>query len=130
MPTSFPSRDLTLQYISQSYQNVVQNYAPGGGDVNEYFLDGLGNVLLAVPSSSIDKVIITSDVTSSMSVLTASFSNISALSYVSNVAILADTALIAVNSDFSISSSWASSSLSSSWARTSITSSIDQKSVV
>jgi hypothetical protein len=116
MPTSFPSRDLTLQYISQSYQNVVQNYAPGGGDVNEYFLDGLGNVLLAVPSSSIDKVIITSDVTSSMSVLTASFSNISALSYVSNVAILADTALIAVNSDFSISSSWASSSLSASLA--------------
>ena len=114
MPISFPAEDLTLKYISQSYQDLVQIYAPGIGDPNEYFLDGLGNVLLVVPSSSVDQVIITSDVTSSMSVLTASFSNISALSYVSNVAILADTALIAVNSDFSISSSWASSSLSSS----------------
>src|ERR1035437_5236069 len=115
MPTSFPSRDLTLQYISSSYESVVQVYTPEGGDTNEYFLDGLGNVLLVVPSSSIDQVTITSDVTSSMSVLTSSFSNISALSSVSTVAILADTALIAVNSDFSISSSWASSSLSSSY---------------
>jgi hypothetical protein len=113
MPSSFPSRNLTTQYISSSYQEVVQNYSPAGGDPNEYFLDGLGNVLLVVPTSSITQVVITSDITSSMSVLSASHADVSSIS---DVSVLSETASIAANSDFSISSSWASQSLFSDTA--------------
>ena len=116
MPLSFPSRDLTNQYISRSYQEVVQNYAPGAGDPNEYFLDGLGNVVLVVPTASKIEVVITSDVTSSMSVLSASYAEHSNTSYISDVSIIAETSSIAANADFSTSSSWASQSLSASWA--------------
>ena len=115
MPSSFPSRDLTNQYISRSYQDVVQNYAPGSGDANEYFLDGYGNVIASIPTASIGQTLITSDVTSSMTVLSASYANIAGLSYVADVAFIADTASVAVQSDFSISSSWASSSVSASF---------------
>ena len=34
----FPSQDFTNQFISSSYQDVVQIY-------NQYLLDGLGNVI-------------------------------------------------------------------------------------
>ena len=115
MPSSFPSRDLSNQYISRSYQDVVQNYTPGSGDVNDYFLDGLGNVIASIPTGSIGQTLITSDITSSMSVLSASYADIS---IISDVALIADTASVSVNSDFSISSSWASQSLSSSYALT------------
>jgi hypothetical protein len=115
MPLSYPSRDLTNQYISLSYQDVVQKYSPGVGDTNEYFLDGLGNVIAIIPSSSVSNVLITSDVTSSMSVLSASFAERSNTSYVSDVSIISETASIAASADFSTSSSWSSASISASY---------------
>ncbi len=109
MPSSYPSRDLTNQYISLSYQDVVQKYSPDAGDPNEYFLDGLGNVIVAIPSSSIGNILITSDVTSSMVVLSASYSDISSLA---NVALITDIALsasIAETASFAFTASYFSS---------------------
>ena len=103
----FPQRDLTSQYISTSYQDVVQRYDSGS---IQYFLDALGNVITGINSSSLGSILITSDITSSMVVLsssfakTASFSNISNLSYVSNVALIAETASVSVMSDFTTAS--------------------------
>jgi len=54
----FPSRDLTLQYISTSYQSVVQTYAQGTAS---YFLDGMGYVLGFVPIASLGQQILTAD---------------------------------------------------------------------
>lgn len=68
----FPSRDLTEKYISSSYQDVLQKYLPTGS--NLYILDGLGYSILRIPSASIGQTVITSDVTSSMTVASASFS--------------------------------------------------------
>jgi len=111
---NFPSRNFTLQYISTSYQDVTQRYAPVG-DSNEYLLDALGNVIVSIPSTSIGYSVITSDVTSSLIVYSSSFST---LAQIADIAIIAETASIAVQSDFAISSSWASSSISSSYAVT------------
>lgn len=61
----FPSRDLTLQYISLSYQDVVQRYAVE--NTASYFLDGLGNVIAYIPSSSVGNAILTNDQTASFS---------------------------------------------------------------
>lgn len=46
---NFPSRDLTNQYISLSYQDVLQQYIAAP---TSYVLDGYGNVLFSFPSSS------------------------------------------------------------------------------
>jgi hypothetical protein len=54
----FPFRDLTNQYISLSYQDVVQRYAQGTAS---YFLDGLGNVLGFIPIGSLGQQLITAD---------------------------------------------------------------------
>ena len=59
----FSSRDLSEQYISQSYQDVVQRYTPNGPI--SYFLDGLGNVIAFIPTASIGKALLTSDQTAS-----------------------------------------------------------------
>jgi len=90
----FPSQDLTNQYISTSYQNVVQNYVSGN---TGYFLDGYGNVILRFPTSSLSGSILTQDQTASVSV-SSSYSNISSLALVADVALLADTASISVES--------------------------------
>jgi len=66
----FPARDFTNQYISASYQDVLQKYIPSD---TLYVLDGLGNVLFSIPSSSIGQILITSDVTSSMTVASSSY---------------------------------------------------------
>lgn len=66
----FASRDLSNQFISLSYQDVAQHYNDG---LNDYILDGYGYVIQYFPSSSIGYPLITSDVTSSMSVLSASY---------------------------------------------------------
>lgn len=133
MPSSFPSRDLTLQYESQSYQNLIQEYAPGGGDPNEYFLNGLGNVILSVPIASVGQSILTSDQVvpsasyslfsefsdSSSYALASTFSDSASLSTYSN---FAGTASYAYTSSYEltleISSSWASASISASYAET------------
>ena len=44
----FPQRDLTNQYISTSYQDVVQRYLSGSID---YLLDGFGFSILGVPAN-------------------------------------------------------------------------------
>jgi hypothetical protein len=54
----FPSRDLTNQYISLSYVDVVQRYAQGTAS---YFLDGMGYVLGFVPIASLGQQILTAD---------------------------------------------------------------------
>lgn len=89
----FPSRDLTQQYISSSYQDVLQQYLRP--DLL-YILDGYGNVIGSIPSASIGNILITSDVTSSMTVASASTSVIVEV--------------------YKESSSFASSSISASWA--------------
>ena len=66
----FPQKDLTSQFISSSYQDVVQRYFDGNID---YFLDGYGNVIVGVPSSSIGGLVLTQDQTASYSI-SASFS--------------------------------------------------------
>lgn len=119
----FPSRDLTNQYISLSYQDVAQKYSPAG--TSSYLLDGLGNVIFSVPNTSFGNQILTTD-------QTASYAVQSVLSQVADVALIADTASIAANSISSsyalsasyapltqtvqASSSWASQSLSSSYS--------------
>jgi hypothetical protein len=57
----FPSRNLTNQYISLSYQDVVQRYTPGATDTASYFLDGLGSVIAYIPTSSLGQQLVTID---------------------------------------------------------------------
>jgi hypothetical protein len=54
---SFPSRDFTNQYISRSYQDVVQQYIDGGP--TDYLLDGYGNVIFSFDSASYGAKLIT-----------------------------------------------------------------------
>lgn len=56
----FPQRDLTNQFISTSYQDVVQRFATGSVD---YLLDGYGFVLFGIPTASIGNLIVTQDQT-------------------------------------------------------------------
>jgi len=94
----FPSRALTNQYISKSYQDVLQQYP--NGDLY-YVLDGLGNVVALLNSSSVGDLVVTSNMTASMSVASASF----AVTYsYSNIVL--------------VSSSFASASISASYAAT------------
>ena len=66
----FPLRDFTSQYISSSYQDVLQQYTPS--DIF-YVLDGYGNVVFSLPSSSIGQMLIASNMTASMTVASASY---------------------------------------------------------
>ena len=102
----FPQRDLTYQYISASYQSAVQTYTL---DSESYLLDGYGNVLLSIPSSSMGNSIVTQD-------QTASYASISTLSLVADVALIADTSSISISSSYSIQSDTASFSVSASWS--------------
>lgn len=97
MPIQFPQRDLTNQYISTSYQDVVQRYASGSVI---YFLDGYGFVIIGVPSASAGNLVLTQDQTASWA-----FNAVSA-SYASNVPDTASYALFAVSSSYSQTSSW------------------------
>lgn len=123
MPVQFPSRDFTNQYISMSYQDVVQRY---NTPPTEYLLDGLGYVILSIPSASLGNGVITTDQTASYSYQSISSSyavssSISDVALVADVAFLADTASIAALADFATSASWASQSLSASWANPLVT---------
>lgn len=100
MPLQFPFRDLTNQYISLSYQDVVQRYSQG---TSSYFLDGLGNVIAFIPTSSIGQQILTVDQTASF----ADHSTTSDTSSVSLVAIFSDTASLAFESVFADTASLA-----------------------
>lgn len=57
----FPLRDLTDQYISLSYQDVLQTY--NQSDKN-YILDGYGNVIFSVESSSVPPHLLINDTAS------------------------------------------------------------------
>jgi hypothetical protein len=110
----FPSRDFTNQYISKSYQDVVQRYADTGSTT--YFLDGLGYVIAGIPTSSIGNIIVTQDQTASYSffAITASYAATSSVTYV--------TSSITSSVTSAISASWASSSISASYFSGSIVS--------
>ena len=54
----FPFRDLTNQYISLSYVDVVQRYTQGTAS---YFLDGMGYALGFIPIPSLGQQILTAD---------------------------------------------------------------------
>jgi hypothetical protein len=69
---NFPVKDFTNQFISSSYQDVLQQYLLTD---TLYFLDGYGNVVCSFPSSSVGNNIITNDVTSSMTVASSSYAS-------------------------------------------------------
>jgi hypothetical protein len=73
----FPDRDFSLQYVSCSYQNIVQNY--DNYDDYVYLLDGNGYVILCVLSASLGYPIITQNqtVSSSLFAVSASYSQTS-----------------------------------------------------
>lgn len=54
----FPNRDLTNQFVSTSYQDVIQRFSTGSID---YLLDGYGFTILGVLTSSINSLIVTQD---------------------------------------------------------------------
>jgi len=99
----FIQRDLTQQYISTSYQDVVQRYATTGSTT--YLLDGLGYVIGGIPTSSIGGIILTQD-------QTASFAVTSSYAFTSSVEL-----------QHEVSTSWASESYHSTTSDISITSS-------
>lgn len=107
----FPARDFTNQYISTSYQDVLQKYNPSD---TFYILDGLGNVIFSIPSSSLGQVLVTSDITSSMSVATASYAI--TYSYSNIVLISSSFASQSVSSSYSVSSSHSETSDNSDFA--------------
>jgi hypothetical protein len=93
----FPERNLADQYISLSYQDVLQQYVNTGS--YRYVLDGYGNVIFGIGTGSIGQIVITSDMTASMTVATASYALTQ--SYISII---------------EVSTSFASSSLTASYA--------------
>lgn len=121
----FPQKDLTLQYISSSYQDVVQQYLPTGS--TEYLLDGYGNVILSIPSSSYGDSVITSNKTSSITVLSSSYSNQSLLSQIADISLVSETSISASYSLTAVSASWAPDQTvtvnSASWASQSLSAS-------
>lgn len=124
----FASRDLTNQYISSSYQDVLQQYI----SIDPlYVLDGYGNVVFSLPSASIGYSIITSDVTSSMTVasssqaISSSWTLGSRYSFTSDFAVLAGNAInstsasVSLTSDFALLSGDSINATSASYALTS-----------
>jgi hypothetical protein len=115
----FPERNLDQQYISSSFQDIVQQYLTGS---NLYFLNGYGNEILNIPSSSIGYTIITSDITASMSVNSSSYSLLSNNSISSSYA----PSNIIISSSYSTTSSFAQTILQQATASYSISASIAQ----
>lgn len=101
----FLSQDLTDQYISSSYQSLVQEYISAGP--MWYVLNGYGNVIFQVPSASYGGIILTQDQTSSYAYNAISSSYALTQSYIISQSL---------NTTNSISASFASSSLSSSYS--------------
>lgn len=61
----FVDRDLSNQFISRSYQDLVQQYLATGSLL--YLLDGYGTVVFQFPSASFGGIILTQDQTASIS---------------------------------------------------------------
>lgn len=101
----FPLRDLTNQYISLSYQSVVQTYT---SNTSSYFLDGLGNVILYISTASLGSQIITSDQIIDYSI-SSSYSLVSEISISSSYSLessYCDTSSLSIESIFSNTSSF------------------------
>jgi hypothetical protein len=97
----FPQRDLTNQFISTSYQDVVQRYASTGS--NTYLLDGLGYVIVGIPNTSVGNNVVTQDVPASSSV-SSSYANVSNTSITSSYSFFSefsDTSSVSVFSQIS-----------------------------
>lgn len=60
----FVDRDLSNQFISRSYQDLVQQYLATGSLL--YLLDGYGTVIFQFPSASFGGIILTQDQTASI----------------------------------------------------------------
>jgi len=120
---NFPARDLSNQFISRSYQDVVQQFLDTGSLL--YLLDGYGNVIFQIPSASYGGIVLTQDQSASyaLQALSASYApgnpSISA-----SYALSASNAISAsyapgspsISASYSLSSSY---SFSSSYAITS-----------
>lgn len=110
----FPARDFTNQYISASYQDVLQKYDPS--DIF-YVLDGFGNVVFSLPSASVGQMLITSDITSSMTVASASYAT--TYSYTQVVTLSSSFASSSVSASYAFNSTFADSALYSEFSGTS-----------
>ena len=126
---TFTNRDLTDQFISLSYQDVLQQYVNTGSLL--YVLDGYGNVVFGIQTASLGNVVITSDMTSSMTVLSASYSQVIEIHTVSSSfasasisasyalnSTYSDTASYAVYADYAGTASVAIEAVTSSYAET------------
>lgn len=122
----FPLRALTDQYISKSYQDVLQQYPSSS---LYYILDGLGNVVATLNSSSVGDLLITSNMTASMSVASASYatsasyeiiheasSSYADTSSVAFTSIFSDTASVAILAYMADTASLAAEAISASYA--------------
>lgn len=114
----FIDRDLTNQFISESTQRVVQQYIPTGSVL--YLLDGYGYSIFSFLSTSYGQRIITSDVTSSMSVLSAFIATTASYSIFAETA---DSASTSILSNFATTSSYALKSKNSDTSSLTTTSS-------
>lgn len=108
----FPFKDLSNQYISLSYQDIVQRYNPGGSA--SYYLDGLGNELFTIPTTYVGQQVLTVGQSASYSII--SLESISS-SYVLTSE-FSDSSSLSIFSEFSNTSSLALSSISSSHSQT------------
>lgn len=131
----FPERDLTDQYISASYEDVLQIYLNTGSLL--HFLNGLGDTVLSIPTSSLDSQAVLRRVDSSSYsdfVVTASFvlnfnpnatasyalsSSNSVNSETSSYALTGPFTTIFTGSTYPITASWALFATTSSFSYTS-----------
>jgi len=103
----FPLKDFTVQYISSSYQDVVQRYNYNANTT--FLLDGLGTTILSIPLNT-QSVLLYSEQTASMIVASASMSDFSILSDTSSLSVES------ISSSYSITSSFSNTATTSSWA--------------
>lgn len=129
---NFPERDLSNQFISRSYQDVVQQFLNTGSFL--YLLDGYGNVIFQIPSSSYGGIILTQDQSASYALqalsasyapgspsISASYALSSSYAFSSSYAITATMADVATFAEQSLTASvadTASIAISASYAGT------------
>lgn len=119
--SQFIERDLSSKYISMSYQDVLQQYVNTSSYL--YVLDGYGNVVFGIPSSSVGGIIFTGN-----SVVSCSWASKSLNSDAADFALLAGDAITATSASYALGCDFAllagdaitatssSYALSASWA--------------
>ena len=105
----FSTRNLTNQYISLSFQDVVQRYTPPG--TASYFLDGLGNELFVLDTVNAGQKLLTTTSTASYALtsFSASYAVQATVAQVADVALIADTSSLSVSASYSATASVATS---------------------